>query len=207
MALGVGAVAVGADGGADLRRHRPDRRASLRRCASAPRRHGFAPGRDRAAAWSPGGSRRSGDPAGTAGPRLRSPERFLRNPSERADGVPRLLSGVLPMMLGLLRALAVVLLAATPAWPQPWLGVLDPARAINWSTAGSSLISAVRSNCLTAQCATVSGGTVTTASLDAAITSAPANTIINIPAGAFTIAFDVSLNTGGIRFNNKSNVT
>ncbi len=81
---------------------------------------------------------------------------------------------------------------------QNWSGVLAPARAIDWSQAGAGSIPTNRIQCVTSQCSTVSGGTVTLSSINAAITSAPAGTYVLLPAGSWTI-------TGGI--NMKSNVT
>lgn len=54
------------------------------------------------------------------------------------------------------------------------------------------------SNCVTAQCNTVNSGTVTTASLEAAITSAPNNTVVRVPAGTFTMANGFMINRGGV---------
>jgi len=82
---------------------------------------------------------------------------------------------------------------------QAWSGILSPSRAINWSNAGAT-ISTTRTQCVTSQCAAVSGGTVTAASINAALASAPANTYVLIPAGNFTMS-------AGLVFNNISNVT
>ncbi len=82
---------------------------------------------------------------------------------------------------------------------QAWSGILSPSRAIDWSHAGAT-ISTSRTQCVTSQCASVSGGNVTSASVDAAISSAPASTFVLIPAGTFVI-------TNGITFSSKSNIT
>src|SRR5260370_11326371 len=68
---------------------------------------------------------------------------------------------------------------------QSWSGILAPTRAINWSAAGATIVNRT-TNCTTSACNTLYGGTVTTASLNAAIASAPANTVVRIPAGSFT---------------------
>jgi len=82
----------------------------------------------------------------------------------------------------------------------PWSGVLDPSRAIDWSKAGAT-ISTSRTQCTTSQCNAVSNGTsVTAASINAALASAPANTYVLIPAGTFAMST-------GITFSNRSNVT
>src|SRR5439155_25438431 len=97
-------------------------------------------------------------------------------------------------------AAALALWPAGPAGAQLWSGVLAPARAIDWSGAGVTTgIPTSWANCVTSQCNTVNGGTVTTASVNAAITSAPANTVVRIPAGSFTLS-------GGISVNNHNNV-
>jgi hypothetical protein len=80
-----------------------------------------------------------------------------------------------------------------------WSGILDPSRAVDWSNAGAA-ISTTRTQCTTSACNAVTGGTVTTTSLNAAINSAPANTYIQIPTGIFTI-------TDGILVNGVSNIT
>lgn len=82
---------------------------------------------------------------------------------------------------------------------QSWSGILDSNRAINWSGAGAT-ISTSRSQCVTSQCATVSNGAVTAASINAALSSAPANTYVAIPVGSFSLS-------AGITFANRSNVT
>lgn len=85
---------------------------------------------------------------------------------------------------------------------QQWSGILDPSRAIDWSSVGASAISASRAQCVTSACTTVSNGTtVTAASINAAIASAPANTYVQIPAGTFTISAAIVFQ------NNSSNVT
>lgn len=82
---------------------------------------------------------------------------------------------------------------------QLWGGILSPSRAINWSNAGAT-ISTSRAQCVTSACATVSGGSVTAASINAALASAPANTYVLVPAGSYTMS-------AGITFNSQSNVT
>ena len=83
---------------------------------------------------------------------------------------------------------------------QSWSGILAKARAINWSAAGANIVNRT-TNCTTSACNTLYGGTVTTASINAAIASAPANTVVRIPAGSFTGL------SGQVVFNNVSNVT
>ncbi len=98
-------------------------------------------------------------------------------------------------------SLILLLCLTTYGYSQAWNGVLSSKRAIDWSQAGvAGGIPTNRSQCVTSQCATVSGGSVTTSSVNAALASAPANSYVLIPAGTFTIS-------GGIWFGNKSNVT
>lgn len=84
---------------------------------------------------------------------------------------------------------AIRLLGNTATLPNP-----------GWSTAGIVGGVPTRTACVTAACNTVAGGTVTTASVNAAITSAPANTTIVMPAGPFTIA-------NGFVVSARSNIT
>jgi hypothetical protein len=78
-------------------------------------------------------------------------------------------------------------------------GIIAASRATNWSNAGAT-ISLTRTQCVTSSCNTVSGGTVTATSVNAALASAPANTYVLIPAGSFTM-------NAGLTFNNQSNIT
>ena len=92
----------------------------------------------------------------------------------------------------------------------PWSGILSSSRAIDWSKAGlpatlpggettpNPWTPPTRTQCVTSQCNTLSGGTVTVASINAAITSAPAGTYVLIPAGNFSLSGTINL---------KSNVT
>src|SRR5262245_51252102 len=91
--------------------------------------------------------------------------------------------------------IAVSLLLSTPSYGQPWSNILSSSRAIDWSKAGlpdtlpggettpNPWTPPTRTKCTTSQCNTLSGGTVTTSSINAAITSAPAGTYVLIPAG------------------------
>jgi hypothetical protein len=83
---------------------------------------------------------------------------------------------------------------------QPWAGILDPTRAVNWSNAGSAHINDTRTQCTTSACASVSGGSVSSSSINAALASAPDNSYVQIPSGTFSMG-------AGINFANRSNVT
>ena len=100
------------------------------------------------------------------------------------------------------RAFLLVLFSAlgcTLSYAQNWSGIINPSRATDWSHAGATINNRTTA-CVTSACNTVSSGTVTTTSVNAAIASAPANSVINIPAGTFTI-------TGGIQDTGVSNIT
>ena len=76
---------------------------------------------------------------------------------------------------------------------QSWSGILTSSRAIDWTHAGlpatlpdsettaNPWTPPIRTQCATSQCNTVSGGTVTAASLGAALVSAAAGTYVLIP--------------------------
>jgi len=99
----------------------------------------------------------------------------------------------------LLSLIAVVCVSTFSQAQQLWSGILDPTRAIDWTGAGTT-IPTNWVQCVTSQCNTVSSGTtVTAASINAAIASAPNNTYVLLPAGSFTLA-------AMINFGNRSNV-
>jgi hypothetical protein len=80
----------------------------------------------------------------------------------------------------------------------PWAKLLDPGRAIDWSHAGASI--AHRTTiCSTPACNKLST-TVSGSGINAAIASAPANSVVLLPAGTFTIE-------GGITFAGHGDVT
>jgi hypothetical protein len=86
------------------------------------------------------------------------------------------------------RLVYILLCGAALAQSPPYTGVLDPSRApstTGWNP-GAPLINETRTQCVTSACNTVSGGTVTAASLNAALASAPAHTYVLMPSGTFT---------------------
>ena len=120
---------------------------------------------------------------------LNTPFRFEVRSLARARAIPTVL------VAGLL------LLLSTSANAQNWSGILSPNRAVDWSGAGvSGGIPNRQTNCVTSQCNTLFGGTVTAASINSAITSAPNNTVVRVPAGTYAIS-------GTIDFGGRSNVT
>src|SRR5437667_11724692 len=89
-----------------------------------------------------------------------------------------------------------LLIIATPitAYAQPWSGILNSSRAIDWSRAGSGGIPN-----RTTICATLNPG-ATAAQINSAIASCPSDQVVFLNAGTY------NLNTG-LMFNGKSNVT
>jgi hypothetical protein len=85
-------------------------------------------------------------------------------------------------------------LLAAPLAAQQWSGIIDPARAIDWSQAGSAQINDVRTLCVTSACNTVSGGTVTASSINTALASMSAHTYLQIPAGTFSLSNNIQCN-------------
>ncbi len=92
--------------------------------------------------------------------------------------------------LHLFPLIAMLFFFSTFSQGQAWSGVLAPARATDWTQAGipGGIPDASWANCTTSACNTLNGGTVTGASITAALASAPNNTVVNIPAGSYTIS-------------------
>jgi hypothetical protein len=100
---------------------------------------------------------------------------------------------------GTTRLLIAFLMLSFPCFGQSWSGILSPSRAIDWTHAGlpatlpdgettsNPWTPPTRTQCVTAACNAVSGGTVTAASINAALASAPKGTYVLIPAGNFTL--------------------
>lgn len=82
---------------------------------------------------------------------------------------------------------------------QAWSGILATGRAVDWTQAGvpGGIPSAFWVNCTTSACNTAFSSP-TASNLNAAIASAPANTVVRIPSGTYTISSSV--------FGNVSNV-
>jgi len=92
-------------------------------------------------------------------------------------------------------ALASILMLPNSGRAQQWTGIISPSRAADWSTAGvvGDIPSGSWTNCTTAACNTLFGGSVTATTILNAISSAPANTVVRIPAGTFSVgAFDIT---------------
>lgn len=87
-----------------------------------------------------------------------------------------------------------------PSYGQAWSGILSPARATDWTYAGipGGIPDGSWSNCVTTACNTVNGGTVTAASITSALSSAPVNTIVRVPAGSFSLSSTVYTNRSDV---------
>lgn len=94
----------------------------------------------------------------------------------------------------------VLLLSSILSYGQAWSGILAPARATDWTQAGipGGIPSASWANCTTSACSTLFGGTVTGASITAALASAPNNTVVRIPSGSYTISTAAYANRGNV---------
>src|SRR5216683_2308790 len=77
---------------------------------------------------------------------------------------------------------------------QNWSGILSPSRAIDWSGAGAGVIPN-----RTSVCTTLSPG-ATAGQINSAIANCPSGQVVFLNGGTYNLS-------GGIVFNNKSNVT
>ncbi len=93
------------------------------------------------------------------------------------------------------RLLLVSLFASALLYAQPWAGVLDPSRAVDWTDAGAGPILN-----RTTVCATLNPG-ATAAQINTAIANCPDSQVVMLSAGTYT------LGSPGIVFNAKNNVT
>ena len=96
---------------------------------------------------------------------------------------------------GFLFSLILLLMIPTTAYGQLWTGIIDPSRAIDWSKAG--IPGGIPNR--TTICATLNPG-ATSAQINSAIASCPANQVVFLNAGTYTIA-------SGINFGSTNNVT
>jgi hypothetical protein len=95
----------------------------------------------------------------------------------------------------LLRLLPIVFSLSAPLIAQPWAGVVDPSRAVDWSRAGIPGGVPARATV----CATLSAG-ATAAQINSAIASCGSGQVVKLNAGTYNL-------TTGITFANHSNVT
>jgi len=90
-------------------------------------------------------------------------------------------------MLGRVAGVAVLAAVACAAQAQPWSGIVSTARAVDWTTAGvDGGIPTDWANCTNTACNTLWGGTVTSTSINNAISGAPSQTVVRIPSGTYT---------------------
>src|SRR2546427_10004045 len=90
-----------------------------------------------------------------------------------------------------------LLIVVTPivAHAQPWSGILDPSRAIDWTKAG--IPGGIPNR--TTICAALNPG-ATISQINSAIASCPSDQVVFLNAGTYTLL-------GGINFGGRSNVT
>ena len=106
--------------------------------------------------------------------------------------------------------ISILLLFSIHSSGQSWSGVLAPSRAIDWSHAGlpgtfpdgektpNPWTPPTRTQCVTSQCNTVSGGNVTASTINAAISSAPGGTYVLIPAGTFALSGTIKITSNNV---------
>ena len=92
------------------------------------------------------------------------------------------------------RLWCVLLLLLCPrlhAQTTPWAGVVASSRAVDWTTAGvtGGIPSGSWTQCVTSACATVTsaGASSTQAQIQSALSSAPSNTYVLLPAGSYSL--------------------
>jgi hypothetical protein len=98
------------------------------------------------------------------------------------------------------RVILVVWLVLLPslAWSQAWSGLLDPARAMDWTYAGiPGGIPTGWSDCTNAACNTAYASP-TSANINAALAGAPDNSVVRIPAGTVTLSDCVRANRSNV---------
>src|SRR6266568_6692677 len=89
----------------------------------------------------------------------------------------------------------ILLCLSTPAHAQLWSGIIDPSRAVDWSSPG--IVGGIPNR--TTICSTLNPG-ATAAQINSAIASCPSGQVVKLNAGTYNLST-------GIIFNNKSNVT
>jgi hypothetical protein len=100
------------------------------------------------------------------------------------------------LFTSIISVFSLVLLCAGLSHAQQWTGILNSSRAINWNNVGvTGGIPTNRTQCVTSACATVTtnGASSTSAEIEAAWASAPANTYVLLPAGTYSGVTSLSL--------------
>ena len=95
--------------------------------------------------------------------------------------------------------ISMLLLFSSLSYGQAWSGILAPARATDWTQAGipGGIPSGSWSSCVTSACNTAFS-TPTVANINAAIASAPNNTVVRIPATTLTLTASICNNRGNV---------
>jgi hypothetical protein len=93
---------------------------------------------------------------------------------------------------GIARALlvAALLCCSLLSQAQLWSGVLDPSRAIDWSSAGNSVINESRTKCGS----TIAPYSGSAATINDTIASCPPHSYVELGAGTFTLSSGISFN-------------
>ena len=95
--------------------------------------------------------------------------------------------------------ISVLLFFSTFSHGQAWSGILAPARAVDWTNAGvpGGVPSGSWANCVTTACNTALS-TPTAANINAACASAPARSVVQIPATTITLNASIHCNTSNV---------
>src|SRR2546430_16127676 len=99
------------------------------------------------------------------------------------------------LVFSLLIMLLIMVVVPAAAHAQPWSGILDPSRAIDWRNVG--IPGGIPNR--TTICASLNAG-ATAAQINSAIASCPSGQVVFLSAGVFNLS-------AGIDFGGKSNVT
>src|SRR5208282_4126775 len=99
--------------------------------------------------------------------------------------------------LSLLFFLITLCLPVT-SYAQLWSGIISPSRAVDWTQAGfpgDTLPDSGWTQCATTACNTVTsaGASATAAQINSALSSAPADSYVLLPAGTYTLSAGISL--------------
>ena len=88
-----------------------------------------------------------------------------------------------------LKIIALLCLFPSVTSAQAWSGILSTSRAVDWSIAGvvDGIPSDAWPDCSTSECTTLFTSPVTITTINNAITSAPDNTVVRLPSGAYSI--------------------
>jgi hypothetical protein len=85
------------------------------------------------------------------------------------------------------------------SFAQLWSGILAPSRAVDWSTNSPGVVggipSASWSQCQTSACQTLTsaGSSATAAEINAALASAPANSVVQLAAGTYSLSSGINM--------------